>query len=587
MAFSKPLRMARSLLVLFIGVGLLSMGLQMFVMEKLNNESLLSYQEALIESRTIETASFARVVRNDLDAFRSQIYALYSSLQFKRLKTTMAEGQVSSRYFQDCLHMWSELKMRLFDNPLFSEISMYMVESGRKVTTGSVVKNQEAENELLKIITAHSNSAAMIGDSLYIWVPQIYDKNRSAEHMGCITVGTVTGDTAGRYLQRFGTEASGASLLILYADENGIRPLSHPGSPEQAERLIAGAGIGTACMNGHTVLKDGGQSLLMTWAQIDNLPLVFCEWRPMGPLDGRMSLFSSHLTVYHVLVLTVTLLLMAMLYLLVRSPLRKLRMALRAIEKGELDKRLPKSRISDFQYVNEQFNAMGARLEDLVEREYTLRLLHIKAELRQLQYQINPHFLYNTYFTLQALLEEEETEKASAFAGMLGRYLKYTTSSDREYATLGEEIMHAKNYAEIQQMRFSQQVDLQWRIQAERYQDLKVPKLILQPLIENAFEHGIRRMLEGGIIRVSLEETDGAVICVEDNGQNLTDERLEALETRLRQNSPKEGEDSVALLNIHRRLQILFGPQSGLSVSRSELQGMKVTVTIRGEMIDV
>ena len=139
--------MARSLLVLFIGVGLLSMGLQMFVMEKLNNESLLSYQEALIESRTIETASFARVVRNDLDTFRSQIYALYSSLQFKRLKTTMAEGQVSSRYFQDCLHMWSELKMRLFDNPLFSEISMYMVESGRKVTTGSVVKNQEAEKK--------------------------------------------------------------------------------------------------------------------------------------------------------------------------------------------------------------------------------------------------------------------------------------------------------------------------------------------------------------------------------------------------------------------------------------------------------
>ena len=145
----------------------------------------------------------------------------------------------------------------------------------------------------------------------------------------------------------------------------------------------------------------------------------------------------------------------------------------------------------------------------------------------------------------------------------------------------------ARITAEIQQMRFSQRIDLQWKIEPERFHDLKVPKLILQPLIENAFEHGLRRVLEGGIIRVSLDDTDGVVIHVEDNGQSLTDERLEELATRLRQNKHQDGEDSVALLNIHRRLQILFGSQSGLTVSRSDLGGMKTTVTIRGEMIDV
>ena len=281
------------------------------------------------------------------------------------------------------------------------------------------------------------------------------------------------------------------------------------------------------------------------------------------------------------------LLLMLMLYAIVRTPLRRLRMALKAVEKGNLDQRLPRTMISDFQYVNDQFNAMGTRLEDLVDREYKLHLLHMRAELRQLQYQINPHFLYNTYFTLRALLEEEETEQASVFADLLGRYLKYATSSEREYATLDEEIRHAKNYAEIQQIRFSQRVNLQWEIDPERHHDLKVPKLILQPLIENAFEHGLKRVLEGGIIRVSLEEADGVIIHVEDNGRTLTDERLEELAARLQQNSQQDGEDCVALLNIHRRLRILFGDQSGLTVSRSDLGGLKTTVTIRGEMIDV
>ena len=587
MGFSKPIKITLSLLVLFIGVGLLSLGIQMIVMEKLNNESVLSYQEALIESRTIETASIAQVVGNDLNAFRSQIYTLYSGTQYKRLKTSMVEGEITSRYIQDCVYMWSELKMRLFDNRLFSEISLNMMDSGRKVTTGSVVRIRDEEKELLKRMTAHSNGMAFIDGNLYIWVPQLYDKSKSVEKMGCIAVGLVTSDTANRYLQQFSTDVSNASLMMLYVDENGISQLSQLKQPAHSEQLITRAGISTDQMNGHAVLTDEGQSLLVTWAQVEHLPVIFCEWRPMMVLDGKMSQYHMHLTIYRVLVLLATLLLMVLLYVIVRSPLRKLRMALREIEKGNLNKRLPTTMISDFQYVNDQFNAMGSRLEDLVDREYTLRLLHIKAELRQLQYQINPHFLYNTYFTLRALLEEEETEQASAFADLLGRYLKYATSSDQAYATLGEEISHAKNYAEIQQMRFSQRIDLQWKIEPERFHDLKVPKLILQPLIENAFEHGLRRVLEGGIIRVSLDDTDGVVIHVEDNGQSLTDERLEELATRLRQNKHQDGEDSVALLNIHRRLQILFGSQSGLTVSRSDLGGMKTTVTIRGEMIDV
>lgn len=116
MCFMKLLKLTRSLVVLFISVGLLSMVIQMFVMERLNSESLQDFQEELIESRMYETASFAQVVSNNLDIFRSQIYTLYSAAPFKRLKISLNEGLITGRYTQDCQYMWSELKMRLLDN---------------------------------------------------------------------------------------------------------------------------------------------------------------------------------------------------------------------------------------------------------------------------------------------------------------------------------------------------------------------------------------------------------------------------------------------------------------------------------------
>lgn len=587
MRISKPLKIMRSLLVLFVGVGLLSMSLQMIVMERLHNESLGYYQNALIDSRFYETTSFAKLVRNDMDTFGTQIYMLYSGTEFKRLKTSLNEGAITGHYLQDCQYIWSELKMRMLDNSLLSDVSLYMMDSRRKVTTGSVVRFSDDESKWLEELTRAESGVALFDQTLYLWIPRFYGKYRRAEDMDCIAVGSITESNARKYLNQFSADISEANLMLIYMDDRDARLLAQLDHDPASLGWIAEAGISREKPSGYAVLTDTDRPQLVTWAQIGNLPIVFCEMMPVETLNGEMSQYEAHLILYRILVLLFTLLLMVMLYTIVRHPLRRIRMALQAIEKGDLSKRLPKTAISDFDYVNEQFNAMSTRIQSLVEKEYMLRLLHVKAELRQLQYQINPHFLYNTYFTLRSLLEDEENEKAAAFADVLGRYMKYSVSAKEEYATLAEEIGHAKNYAEIQQTRFGKRIDLQWDIDMGCLPELKVPKLILQPLIENAFEHGVRRMLEGGIIRVTFREDGAVMIAVEDNGQSLTDERLEKLAEQLRQNQTQPEDDSVALLNIHRRLQILFGERSGLNVSRSELGGLKVTVVIDGEMIDV
>ena len=233
-----------------------------------------------------------------------------------------------------------------------------------------------------------------------------------------------------------------------------------------------------------------------------------------------------------------------------------------------------------------QFDSMSKRIQHLIEQEYELRLLNTKAQMKSLQYQISPHFLYNTYFTLCGLLQEEDYDGAEQMSGIIGKYLKYITVSTDETATLEAELEHALAYAQIQQIRFSRRVTVLFADCPPQLSRISVPRLIVQPLIENAFEHGVRDMLEGGVIQVAVSgSTEELCICVEDNGTNMPEEKVQELQELLQHKETMSG-DSVALINIHRRLKMQYGEGSGLFVSRSELGGLRCEVKIFTEKVE-
>jgi len=216
-----------------------------------------------------------------------------------------------------------------------------------------------------------------------------------------------------------------------------------------------------------------------------------------------------------------------------------------------------------------------------VEHEYELKLLHKNAELKLFQYQINPHFLYNTYFALCGLISEEEYDHASSLAELMGKYLRYVTVSDQISGRLEEELEHAQAYMEIQQMRFQKRMSSHMEACPPQCRHMQVPRLVVQPLIENAFEHGVKLKVHGGMIRVSFAQTETAFeIIVEDNGETITDEQIESLRRRFR--SDEYRGDSVALINVDSRLAEFFGPESGLRLERSELGGLKSIIHIEG-----
>lgn len=267
-------------------------------------------------------------------------------------------------------------------------------------------------------------------------------------------------------------------------------------------------------------------------------------------------------------------------YRVICRPLKGISAKMQQIGEGNLSVRMLPEKTVELNDVASTFNGMAERLQHLIDREYKSRLLAVNAEKKALQYQISPHFLYNTYFQLRNLILLEEKEQAKRLADLMGRYLMYIVHQSETSATLGEEMDHARNYADIQGMRFKGRIEVRYQIPDGDWREMVVPRLLVQPLIENAFGHGLKNVEKEGLVLLSLrQEQDGVSISVEDNGEGLSDGALEALRRSVAEGQREEG-DGVALANIHRRLQLHFGPQSGLLFDRSDRGGLKVTILI-------
>ena len=193
-----------------------------------------------------------------------------------------------------------------------------------------------------------------------------------------------------------------------------------------------------------------------------------------------------------------------------------------------------------------RFDKMETRLQTLIEQEYLLKLRQKDTEIKMLQYQINPHFLYNTYFMLEGLIVEDEYDSAALLANLMGKYMRYITHTDRQDSSLEEEIEHAQAYLQIQGMRFSRRVKIIAKPIPVPCRSMRVPRLVVQPLLENAFEHGIKGMLQGAVVRLAFEVSPDALdIIVEDNGASMEDAILEKLRQTIQNDAP--GIEGVAL----------------------------------------
>ena len=258
-------------------------------------------------------------------------------------------------------------------------------------------------------------------------------------------------------------------------------------------------------------------------------------------------------------------------------PISSMTERVRSISSGDFSTRPPiEARVEELQTLSNGFEDMVGRLNRLIEENKKAESQKRHAELELLQAQINPHFLYNTLDTIIWLIESGDKEKSIDMVSNLSGFFRSSLSKGRDVITLAEEKNHVLSYLAIQKTRYQDRMDFEIDI-PESLNDYLLPKLTLQPLVENSIYHGIKLQREKGQIRVTaMDIGDKIELKVSDNGAGMTESRLEELREAMRDGNNV----GFGLRTVHKRLQLLFGEEFGLSIQSTDTVGTIVTAVI-------
>ncbi|WP_105617537.1 sensor histidine kinase [Vallitalea okinawensis] len=266
----------------------------------------------------------------------------------------------------------------------------------------------------------------------------------------------------------------------------------------------------------------------------------------------------------------------------ITDPINKLEKAMVDIEKGLQKVEITEKGCFEARSLGNHFNKMVARIEELMDeiahkerylREYELKVLHS---------QINPHFLYNTLDTIVWMAEFNDSEKVIAITKALAQFFRLSLSGGSELTTIHNEFLHVSQYLFIQKERYGEKLNYQLDYE-EDLEEVKIPKIILQPIVENAIYHGIRGLENGGQITVNaMRKGHKIIFTIEDNGEGFNPGKM---------NQSKEDQGvklgGVGIKNVDKRIKLYYGEDYGIQVNSVVGKGTKVIITIGDRILGI
>lgn len=254
------------------------------------------------------------------------------------------------------------------------------------------------------------------------------------------------------------------------------------------------------------------------------------------------------------------------------------------IEKGNFSFRIPANTKDEFGYLMESFNTMSSKVETLINEIYEKNLSEKELEIQMLRNQINPHFLYNTLESMRMLAYSQGFPDFSEMCLLLAKLLRYGVDSTFHITTVKREIENLQDYICLINYRFHNTIQIVARISPDIY-EYPIPKLLLQPLVENAVNHGINSPLRTGRITILGFFKDNLLYFkVTDNGSGIPRKKLDSLIKYI--NNENDDFSSIGLKNVHRRIQLFYGNQYGVSLESVENCGTSVSIIIPTKVPD-
>ena len=261
----------------------------------------------------------------------------------------------------------------------------------------------------------------------------------------------------------------------------------------------------------------------------------------------------------------------------ITRPIRKLSEVTDQVAKGDLSVRFDARSGVEVNRLSDSLNTMIDKINELLEQVTTEQIGLRKAEFELLQTQINPHFLYNTLDTIIWLAEAGKQREVVGMVGSLSEFFRASLNQGKDIISIREELQHVKSYLEIQQVRYQDILKYEIQVPGELDKYL-IPKITIQPIVENALYHGIKNKRGLGRIRVSgKKEEGGFAIQVEDNGIGINEERLRQVRDKIQYRTPAEN-DIYGLYNVNERIRLNFGEKFGISIESVYGEGTVVSI---------
>ncbi len=262
----------------------------------------------------------------------------------------------------------------------------------------------------------------------------------------------------------------------------------------------------------------------------------------------------------------------------ITRPLQQLRDSMARVQEGDFGAaEVEVTSRNEVGSLTRSFNVMTSRIQELMKQNIYEQQQKRKSELKALQSQINPHFLYNTLDSIIWMAEGKKNEEVVVMTASLARLLRQSISNEEEQVPIGQEVEYARSYLTIQKMRYKDKLEFQIQVDAQ-IMGVPIIKLVLQPLIENAIYHGLKYKEGKGLLIVrGYREGENAVIQIKDNGAGMDEQTLSHIFEKHKVNYRSNG---VGVYNVQKRLQLYYGMDYGITYSSKQGEGTTASIVI-------
>ncbi|WP_044293787.1 sensor histidine kinase [Robinsoniella peoriensis] len=357
---------------------------------------------------------------------------------------------------------------------------------------------------------------------------------------------------------------------VIYSTDTGLTQV-----PGAADTLLNCKTIGYLTLSQNTYMA------LPVPIQVNNWRIISLIPKSVYTRESRHVAMLSILV--GVLVLTLGLFITWILSKRISTPIESLSGTMKAVSNDQMDIRAEITSNDEVGELSVSFNTMLDRINDLIEQEYVLTARQKDAQIKALQAQINPHFLYNILQSIASIASINHIPEITTMANSLGKMMRYSIKTAENSTTIQDELIHVVHYLEIQKIRHLEKLDYQ--IQSdEKYADFPLLKLTLQPLIENAIMHGFCPSHEKLFILLTVTEEDPwLIIQISDDGAGIPAEKLQQIQTELL--TPATGfysdsSPSIGIKNVYARLRLYYNKNVLLEIDSEQDEGTVITLKL-------